>query len=244
MIKTSQTYVRGLVAAGLLASAAAAGAEAPEQIYERAPGPGHTRIEYNGQFLSSRGGHRPQILEVYHGVGERVALGVSVEGASSHGEFEIERFGAGALVDLIEDAPVEVGFLVEAAVTTDGEGPQLQGRLILESEFGHGRALGNVIVRRENTHEDEGTYLGYSGLLDFQVAEHLRLGIETSGQAARLEGFSHHHFDRAHYVGPSVTAEWELENHQEFEAGLKYVRRVDSDEEYRDTLRLVLAYHF
>ena len=232
------------VLAGLLLAAAPANAEAPERLYGSAPSQGHSLIEYNGQFLSSRGGHRPHEIEFYHGVGKTLALGIAAEGVASHGEFEVEKFSVGAHLNLSKESPVKVSALVQTGITTDGNFPQLEGRLIAQTEAGPLRMLGNAIVRRVEHDEDEGTYLGYAAVVDGEIADHVRLGVEASGQFARLEGFSHHHFHRAHYAGPSLTAAFEMPHHRELELGVKYLRRLDSDHEYRDTIRLVAGFHW
>lgn len=66
----------------------------------------------------------------------------------------------------------------------------------------------------------------------------VRLGIEASGQAARLGGFSGG-LETAHYIGPSISVGWNLSEERELAVGLKYLRRLGGNDDYGDTIRLV-----
>ena len=114
-----------LASALSMAAAAPAHAGGPEQFYEPGPPAGGWSLEYNGQFGRSAGAERPHSVELFHGLTDRIALGVEVEAGSEHGTLRAEEFGASALVTLTgEEAPTEVALLLQAGVTTDGDFPR------------------------------------------------------------------------------------------------------------------------
>lgn len=230
-----------LIAAGLLMSApSAAHAEGPEQLYEPGPAAGAWSLESNSQFGR---GDRSHTLELFHGVRDGLALGVEIEAEAGGGEFALEEFGIGAIIGLNDkEALIHLATLLQVGVTTEGDFPQLEARLIGEHESGRWRILGNAIVRRVDA-DERGASLGYAVTVERSIGETVRLGVEASGQAVRLSGFGEG-FERAHYAGPSVGVEFELGDERELELGLKYLRRLDGGDEFRDTVRLVAELEF
>ncbi len=235
--------LRAGLAALALSCATQAAAEAPEQLYEPAPALGEWRLEYNGQIGRTEGSPRPHSLELFRGISEHIALGVEIEGEAEDGRLLVEEFGVGAIFGLTgEDAPVEAALLVQAGVTTEGDFPQLEARLIVEHERGPWEMLGNVNVRRVDA-EEQGTSLGYAATVHRRLSDNFALGVETSGQAARLGGYTGG-FDAGHYAGPSATLSFDVANGREVELGIRYLRRIDAGDAYRDTVRLVFGFAF
>lgn len=217
-------------------------AAGPEQFYEPAPGKGQTRVEYNGQFGNTSVAERSHSLELFHGLAEGVALGVELEAEAAKGDFNAEELGVGALFDLAgKEEGFKLAMLVQAGVTTEGDFPQIEARLIGEQEVAEFDLLANLILRRQNA-DEEGAALAYALLAEREVTETLSLGFELSGQAARLQGYDNG-FEKAHYAGPSVTVSWPTEG-GEFGLGLKYLRRIAGDEGSRSTVRLVAGATF
>ena len=229
------------LAVAMLATGSAARAEGPEQLYEGPPEARGWSLESNSQFGS--GDERAHSVELFRGVGERLALGVEVEAEAGGGEFAVEELGVGALIGLSrEDAPLQLAALVQVGVTTGGDLAQLEARLIGEHQRNAWRVLGNAIVRR--VHADErGTSLGYAFAVDRQLGETFRLGVEASGQAASLGGFDHG-FEPAHYAGPSAALALELGGEREVELGVKYLTRVSGGSEGGGMLRVVAGLEF
>lgn len=236
-------FFRVSLAVLAMTTAVQAGAEAPEQIYKPGPHEGHSHLEYNGQIGETRHAARPHAVELFHGVSDGLALGIAVESEAEDSHFKVEKIAIGALIDLTrEDAPIHAAMLVMAGVTTDGNFPQLDTRLIVEHESGPWTALGNVYWRRIDAHE-QGTSLGYAATLHHKIADHVSVGAEVSGQAARLSGYSHG-FDAAQYAGPSAIVSWDVAGGKELEIGVKYLRRIDSGSTYRDTVRMAFGFAF
>lgn len=233
-----------LITIGVLSTIAGpARAEGPEQFYEPGPGAGRWSLEYNGQFGRTGGAERPHSVELFRGVSERVAVGVEVEGESEGGEFAIEELGLGAIIALTgKDAAFQTAMLVQAGVTTAGDFPQLEARLIARRAADRWHALGNIIVRHVDR-DHRWTELGYAFALHREIADEIRLGLELSGQAARLGG-AVQGFEAGHYAGPSLSAEFDVGGEREIEVGLKYLKRVDSAGAYEDNARLVLSLRF
>ena len=227
-----------------MATSGIAQAEGPEQLYEGAPAVGRSSLEHNGQFGSTKQGERPHSLELFYGLTDQLALGMEVEAEAAGAELVVEELAVGAIVDLAgdEEAAAQLSLLIQAGVTTDGDLPQLETRLIGEHLAGKWRALGNLIVR--HTEGDEsGTSLGYAMLIEREIAEDLRFGLEASGQAARLSGFREG-FESAHYAGPSVSFGYELDEERELELGLKYLKRLDAGHAYDESVRLAVEFEF
>ena len=235
-----QKILKRLAALLLATLPFAAEAQGPEQFYERGPEAGRWNVEYDGQV--GRSGARPHSVETFFGVSSRLALGIELEAEREEGGMSFEEVGVGALLSLTgEGAPLETALLVQANLTTGGNLDQLEARLIAERSSKSWRALGNLILRRSSG-EESGASLGYAAAFDRRVLGNLFLGLEASGQAARLAGFRDS-FEPGHYAGPRLSSEWEVYG-REVEVGVSYLRRLDEGEDYRDNLRLVVGMEF
>jgi hypothetical protein len=238
-----RTLARTILPFVCIGFASAAHAGPPEQLYETGPEAGTWQLEYNGQFGNSAKGERPHSIEIFRGISESVALGFEIEGEQSDGNFRVEEFGLEALVALTgENADLEAAVLLKAGISTDGDFPQLESRFILEHESEKWNLLGNVNLLYAKG-DETGTSVGYAVAAHRNISEHFGLGIESSGQIARLSGYDDG-FERAQYVGPSVRLSWEIGEAQEIEIGLKYLRRIDAGDENRDTLRIAAGFTF
>lgn len=236
------TCLRSLCLILTIAFATPALAKGPEQFYEPGPGNGGTRLEYDGQIGVTTGTPRAHSAELFHGVSDRLAIGIEVEGGAEDSRFSVEDFGLGAIVGLTrKDAPVEAAIMVQAGITTTGSFPQLETRLLLKHRRGPANLLANVIIRRVDDIE-QGASLGYAASAHFDLADGLALGAEASGQAARLAGYDLG-FETAHFVGPSLMVSKEAGN-AELNFGVRYLRRIDPGAGYRDTVRLNFSYEF
>ena len=221
--------------------AGAARAEGPEQLYERGPDAGHWRLEYNGQLGRTVAGERSHSLETFRGLTDRLAVGLEVEASVEDGRLDVEELSVGALLALSpEGARIDISMLAKAGIARDGRLAGMEARLI--GKFGREawRALANVIVRRVEGEEPDSS-LGYALLVDRALAG-VRLGVEVSGRVTGLDRASRD-APNASYAGPSLSVEGRLGD-REFELGLKYLRRIDGENPYRDTVRIVAALEF
>ena len=233
--------IGGAVAVLSLSAGGIAHAGPPEQFYEPGPSKSRTQIEYNGQFGGD--GERPHSLEGFVGVSDRLALGLEVEAEATDSDVDADEFGVGAILALTgEEAPLEFALLLQAGVTANGDFPQIEARLIAEHEVGDWEFLGNLILRSEDA-EEQGVSLGYALSLHHELGKTVAIGLEASGQAARLDGFEAG-FDTAQYLGPSLQFSLDAGPNTEIEVGVKYLHRLDSGDDYRDTLRLMIGLGF
>lgn len=233
-------YFLETLALGLIAIAAPASAEGPEQLYEPGPAAGRLNIEYNGRIGASSDAERAYGLEAFYGISDRVSLGVELETEVEDGKLGVEELGLGLVFNLTDElAPVELALLVQAGVTSDGDFPQLEARFIAERMSERWHAVGNVIVRRVDA-EERGASVAYALLVERRVADDIHLGTEVSGQLARLGGFGGA-FERGTYFGPSLSAGWDISGERELELGVKYLRRLDGGDRDRHTVRLVAS---
>ena len=236
-----------LIAALLAFAADSASASNPEQVQDLGPKKGQSSLQYVGQVASTDGSdqgreHSPQFL---HGLSDRLAVGSEVQ-RSYHSGPQIEddgfKFDYGSLVALVrfsdaEEDPVGAGLWLQAGLDTDGETAILESRFILEKKTESLWAQGNAMLRRVNDEEEEGSYFAYSARLSGSVAKDLWLGIESSGQPARISGFHEEPFDGAIYLGPSLFYEGQFGG-SEARIGASYLRRIDEDQPLRNVFQL------
>jgi len=212
--------------AGLaLAAPALALAQGPEQIDQLEPGAGEWQAEYFGTF--GPGGEREHALEAMFGLTEALAVGVELEAEVSHGAVAFDTVGAKALYRVTaEDAPVALGLQVQLAFDDRAAMVQAEVRLIAEAQSERWWAQGNVMLRRSR--EDGETSIGpaYAASLQHQVTDYAWLGIEGSGAFAPLAGERGTNAAPGHFLGPSLTFEWQLAPGPEIEAGFALFRRV------------------
>lgn len=222
--------------------AAPASAEGPEQLYEPGPRRGAWSLEYNGQVGLIGDAARPHSIELFGGVTDGLALGIEAEGEAGNGRLRMEDLSLEALVLLTpRETKLKAALLLQAGVSADGD-PLAQTRLIINAKPQGWDALGNLILRHDQA-PDGGTDVGYAVAVHREIGEHFGLGIEASGALARIDGFPDG-YESGHFVGPSAAFEFDIGGEKEVELGVKYLRRIDDGDEYRDTLRLNASLRF
>ncbi|HEX8534635.1 MAG TPA: hypothetical protein VF662_10740 [Allosphingosinicella sp.] len=237
-----------LAAFALLAAASPALAEGPEQIQGLGPKKGEWLLNYTGQFGSARGtdAARQHSGQSFYGLSDRIAIGGETQLGYRSGPLVKEDrlyFDYDSVIALVrfsdaEKDPIGTGFWLQAALDSDGEVARLEARGIVEKKTPTFHAEGNLMLRRVNEEEQEGTYIAYAGRLSWSLGQSSWIGAEVSGQAARLGGFGKEPLEKEHYLGPSIRHEIELGRDKSLELGLSYLRRIDSDEGLRSVFQL------
>jgi hypothetical protein len=202
----------------------AAHAEArPESLDQLEPERGEWEIEWFGSF----GGDGEQEVEILHGLSDRVAIGGEIEFEGPGGGLEFESASAVMLYRFSDpsDDPVGLGVKGEAAIARGGKLARLEARAIAEVQTPRWWLQGNVILRHAREDGERGTGLAYAASLQTQVAG-AWLGIEATGQAARLSGDPDAAPRGNHYAGPSLTFERDIGEDAEIEIGLAWLQRL------------------
>jgi hypothetical protein len=224
--------------------AAPASAEGPEQLDQLEPGNGEWQVEYNGQFGSTAAFERLHSVEAFYGVSEALAVGIEAEAEAVAGEL---RFGEASLVGLFRiadanSAPLGAGLMLAAGLDDDGGLAEAEARLILEKQTERWWGQANIMLRHANEDAESGELLAYGWNLSHVIADGIWIGVEGSGQAARLGGFGAG-FDAAHFAGPAFACELEPSQDSEVEIGLAWLFRL-GDEGPRQTARLSVQFSF
>ena len=227
-----------------LAHSIPAYAESPEQLDQLEPDGGEWQFEYYGQFGTTDDTERQHSFEAYYGVSDTLAIGVEIEGEAEDGDFEFGEAGVSLLYKFkeAEDGELGVGVMGSVRFDEDVNLSEAEARLILEQKTDRFWGQGNVMLRHANEDGEKGELLAYSWNLSTALADDFWLGIEGSGQAARLGGFDGD-FEPAHFAGPAITYEWEPVEDAEIEFGLAWFRRL-GDEGPRNTVRLFIQTEF
>lgn len=228
----------------LILGASPAQAGGPEQLDQLEPTRGEWQAEYYGQFgASEKEGHQHS-LELFYGFSERFSLGVEIEGERQDGQLE---FDEASLIGLLrfsdaEDDPLGTGLMISAGLDGGGRVSELEARFIAEKITERWWAQANIMLRRVDEDGAKGEMLAYGWSLSRALSKTVWLGLEGSGQAARLGGFEQG-FKPAHFAGPSATIQIEAGEGREIEIGLAYFRRLHH-EGARDTARVFLQVGF
>jgi hypothetical protein len=233
-----------MLLASLILSATNVQAETPEPLDQLEPEKGEWQLEYYGQFGSTVAAERLHVVEGYYGISDAIAVGVELEGEVSGGDFEFEGVGLNLLYrfDQAEDGKIATGLLLSSGVSTHGKLSEAEARFIVDATGESWSANANVMLRHVNEGGDKGEMLAYGWNLSRTVSKNLRLGVEGSGQAARLGGFSGG-MEKAHFVGPAVILELEPAENKELELGFGWFRRLGNDGP-RNTGRLFVQVGF
>ncbi len=244
----------GPAAALLLFAASPAWGANPEQVQDLGPKRGEWSLEYVGQFADARGSdeERQHSGELYYAVSDALVLGGETQLGYGSGPLVDEDrfyFDYDSVIALIrfsdpEQGPVGTGLWLQAALDSDGEVARLEARFIVEKEARQWRAQANAMLRRVNEERREGSHLAYSARLSHALGADTWLGLEASGQAVRISGFSREPFDAGHYLGPGISHELRIGGSARLDLGLSYLRRVDSDEPLRNVFQLTSQLRF
>ncbi|MCB2061638.1 MAG: hypothetical protein KDE21_14080 [Novosphingobium sp.] len=213
----------GTVLTGAVASPAFA--NGPEQLDQLEPDAGEWQAEYF-TLLGDEGSEH--LIEFLYGVNEKLALGFEVEGEWEDGDLSFEEFGLVALyrVSDPQDDPIGLGFEAEAAFDDEVSLSEAEGRVILENITEKWWTQADLIVRHAREAGEGGTGLAYGTAINRSLGEDLWLGIEASGQLARLGGNPELAPEGQHYLGPALTVERDVGSDGEVEIGLAYLARI------------------
>jgi hypothetical protein len=244
MLRSFGSCALALLLAFAVAPMAPAYAEAPEQLDQLEPEGGEWQAEYYGQFGSTDGNERQHSLEIYYGVSDSLAIGVEVEAEAEDGDFGFGEAGISALYKFNdpEEAPLGLGVLLSARLDDEATLSEAEARFIAEKKSDTWWGQANVMLRHVNEDDEKGELLAYGWNLSHSVTDQFWLGVEGSGQIAKLGGFDLG-FDKAHFIGPAAMLELEVAEDKEVEIGFAWFRRL-SDESPRNTARFFVQFDF
>jgi hypothetical protein len=219
-------------------------AETPEHLDQLEPGNGEWQVEYAGQFGSSETVERPHGIEAYRGISDAIAVGVEIEGEVDDGDFRVGEFGLSLLTRFgsQEEGELGTGALLSASIDDEGNLSEAEARVIVEQKGDAWWGQANAMLRHVNEGGEKGELLAYGWNISRAVTDNVWLGVEGSGQAARLGGFAGG-FERAHFAGPALLVELEPAEDKELEIGLAWFRRL-GDNGARNTARLFVQFGF
>ena len=222
--------MRWLAAFAMLAAMAGPGfAQGPEKLEQLEPDKREWQLEYFGLF-GGGADEREHSFEVMTGITDRLALGVEIEASWADGALKIEGFAPTALYqfsDAIDD-PVGIGIEVQAGLDRHGDFAGAEARLIAETRSSAWWLQADLILRHTRDDGMSASSVAYAGAINRAVADRLWLGVEGSGQAARLSGNAALARAGEHFLGPSLTYELGLGADREVEIGIAYLRRLGS----------------
>lgn len=228
-----------------LAIPGTAWAEGPEELEQLEPEGGELQIEYFGQIGSTSDAEREHAFEANYGLTDNFIIGGEVEAEVEDGKMIFESAGLSGLYKFSEAEGPGVGLGVKVAANIDRHGKlsQVESRFILAKSSDDWWGQANVMLRHVRGEDDKGELLAYSWSLQHAVAKNVWFGVEGSGQAARLGGFAVEGFEKAHYMGPSLTLELEPAENRELELGLTWQRHL-GDNGPRNTIQIFAQFTF
>lgn len=202
-------------------------AQGAEQLEQLEPDRGRWQLEYFGiGRRDEEDGHSVQALA---GITDHVALGIELEWGWSQRRMTFDGLAPTVLYRFTDAQADPVGVGIEAQLELDGD-LRLAGanaRLILEKRSEAWWVQGDGIIRHVREGAASGTGLAYGWALSRRVGEAAWLGLEGSGQAARVDGSPLAVPNGGHFLGPALTLEYGLQSGAEIELGLAYLRRLD-----------------
>ncbi|WP_145960888.1 hypothetical protein [Sphingosinithalassobacter portus] len=213
--------------AALAMLAGPAAAQSVEQLDQLEPGAGEVQVEYFGAW----GGEGEQAFELLAGVTDHLAVGGEAEFEGPRDGLMLEQWGVAALWRFADpqEARVATGLMAELGLDRSGALSDITGRFIAESIGERWWWQANLIVRHAREAGERGTGLAYGASVQRALAEQWWLGVEASGQFARLSGAPELAPRGAHWFGPSLTADIELTESSELEIGAAWMFRVVGD---------------
>ena len=221
----------------LLVTPAVVLAQGAETVEGLGPDDGDWELEYVGQFGSANGSddERQHSGQSFYGVTDRLALGGETQLSYRSGPLVDEDrlyFDYDSVIAIIrfsdeERDPVGLGLWLQASLDSDGEVARLEARLLAEKKTPRWWAQGNLMLRRVNEEQQEGSYVAYAGRVSHALGTRTWLGVEASGQAVELGGFRRDPLDKGHFEGPALTHEIALGEDDKLHLGVSYLRRLD-----------------
>jgi hypothetical protein len=232
---------RLLAIAGLVLLPARALASGPEELEQLEPENGETQLEYYA--LVGSDGEDEHEVQALHGFSDNIALGVEIEGVSNGDGFEVEGVAPTALIVFSDAEAKPFGFGLELQAEFEGEIAlgALQARVIAERRTPGWWAQANLMLRHQREDGASATGIAYAWGLSRAIREGIWLGLESSGQAARLTGSSALFADGNHFLGPSLTFEPRLGAGRQVELGLAWSHRI-AGEGPRNSARLFVQF--
>ena len=212
--------VSRLLALCLLGAAAPALADGPEQLDQIEPARGHWQLEYYGAFGVHAG-------EAVFGVTDQLVLGGEAEFEGRRGGLRLDTVSAVALYRFADPdkAPLGVGLELQGGIDRAGRFAEAEARLILERRSPRWWVQFDAIGRHSRDGGTSGTGLAYSASASRALRDGIWLGVEASGQMARLSGDAELTPRGQHYIGPSLTIEREA-GETGLELGFAWLQRV------------------
>jgi hypothetical protein len=216
-----------LLPAMLAAASPALAQDGPEQLEQIEPGKGEWQAEYYGAF----GGADSQSAELLVGVSGRLVIGVEVEFENPGDRLRFDSVAPVVLYRAInpDEHPVGLGVEFRASIGSDGDFNGVEARAILERRAKDWWLQGDLILRETYEDGSHGTCLAYAASVQRSLGVRMWLGIEASGQAARLGGAARLAPQGRNYAGPSLTAEVPI-GANEVELGLAWLQRLTGKE--------------
>ena len=194
------------------AGAAMAAPGLANQVYSPYIKKGETEVEVRGGRLTggALNGEQAAIVELEHGVNDRLSLAVLAEFEQHAGEARKLDAVAFEAVGYIGQTPwlgIDVGVYAEYEQRIHNESGVVEAKLLLAKRSGDFEGLLNLIVDKALTDKPgEGPVeLGYAAQATWLVANRLRVGAQAFGDLGTPRHFGGR---QAHYLGP--VAQWEI----------------------------------
>lgn len=203
-----------VVAAAVMSVASAAAAEPglANKVYDPYVRKGVTEVELRGGRLAGGPGRGESgaVLELEHGVSDRVSLAILAEW--EHPAHEATKLDAIAVEGVaylgqIPGLGVDVGGYLEYEQRIHNESGVLEGKLLLAKHAGPLHGLLNLIVEKPLTDrsDDDATTFGYAAQVTVDTPRNTQVGLQAFGDLGTDEHFGGR---QSHYLGP--VAKWEF----------------------------------
>ena len=205
-------------------------AQSAEQLEQLEPDKGEWLVEYFGLF-GSGADERDHSVQLMTGVTNRLAIGAELESSWADSALAIENFAPMLLYRFSgSDAePLGVGLEVQASLDRHVRLIGAEARLIVEKRSGKWWGQVNLILRNTRQHEASATRIAYGWALNRAITNRLWVGLEGSGQAARLLGVADLAPAGEHFLGPALTYQLALGGGGgggEVDIGIAYLARA------------------
>ncbi|HEX8415168.1 MAG TPA: hypothetical protein VF637_14990 [Sphingomicrobium sp.] len=205
-------------------------------IKDLGPAKGEWQLDYTGQFgeLGADQEGRRHSGQSFYGLSDMIAIGGETllgyrnRRASRNSRLTFDYDSVAAIVrfsDPVRNA-LGAGLWLQAGLDEDGEVARLEARGIIEKRTPLWWGQANVAYRRVNEERKKGAYLPYAVQISHAVARDLWLGLEASGQLAKVSGFVREPLHKGQFFGPRIATEFRVSRRVRARLGLTYLRRV------------------